>query len=60
MKTEGRTEVTGRRGRRYKRLMDDLKEKRGYWKLEVLARDSIVWRNSFERGYGPVVKRTKR
>jgi hypothetical protein len=27
---EGRIEVTGRRGRRCKQLLDDLKEKRGY------------------------------
>jgi hypothetical protein len=30
---KGRTDVTGRRGRRLKQLLDDLKEKRGYWKL---------------------------
>ena len=28
-KTEGRTAMTGRRGRRSKKLLDDLKEKRG-------------------------------
>jgi hypothetical protein len=27
-------EVTLRRGRRRKKLLDDLKEKRGYWKLK--------------------------
>jgi hypothetical protein len=31
-KIEGRIEVTGRQGRRRKQLLDDLKEKRGYWK----------------------------
>jgi hypothetical protein len=32
--------VVGRRGRRRKQLLDDLKEKKGYWKLkeETLAR----------------------
>jgi hypothetical protein len=60
MKTEGRIEVTGRRGRRYKRLIDDFKEKRGYWKLEVGARDRTVWRNCFEKGCGPVVRQTKK
>jgi len=30
----GRTKVTGRRGRRLKQLLDDLKEKRGYWNLK--------------------------
>jgi hypothetical protein len=29
-KKEGEIEVTGRRGRRRKQLLDDLKEKRGY------------------------------
>ena len=33
-KVEGRTEVTGRRGRRSNQLLDDLKEKRGCWKLK--------------------------
>jgi hypothetical protein len=33
-KTEGRIEVTGRRGRRRKQLLDDLKERREFWKLE--------------------------
>jgi hypothetical protein len=32
-KIEGRTEVTGKGGRRHQ-LLDDLKEKRGYWKLK--------------------------
>jgi hypothetical protein len=31
-KIEGRLEVTGRRLRRSKQLMGDLKEKTGYWK----------------------------
>ena len=30
-KLEGRIEMTGRRGRRRKQLLDDLKEKRRYW-----------------------------
>jgi hypothetical protein len=30
---QGKIEVTGRRERRYKLLLDDLEEKRGYWKL---------------------------
>jgi hypothetical protein len=29
--------VTERRGRRRKQLLDDLKEKRGYWKLKEKA-----------------------
>jgi hypothetical protein len=33
-KIEGRMEVTGIRVRKRKKLLDDLKEKRGYWKLK--------------------------
>jgi hypothetical protein len=34
---EGKMKVTGRRGRRLKQLLDDLKEKRGNWKLKEEA-----------------------
>jgi hypothetical protein len=57
-KLEGRKEVTGRRGRRHKQLLDDLKEKRRYWKLQEEALDRTVWRTHFGRGYGPVVRQT--
>ena len=40
---EIRLEVTGRRGRRRKQLQDDLKEKRGYWKLKQEALDRTLW-----------------
>jgi hypothetical protein len=33
-KLQGRIEMTGRRRRRGKQLLDDLKEKRRYWKLK--------------------------
>jgi hypothetical protein len=33
VKIRGKIEVTGRRGRRYKQPLDDLKNKRRYWKL---------------------------
>jgi hypothetical protein len=33
-KIEGWIEMTGRGGRRCKQLLDDLKEKRRYWKLK--------------------------
>jgi hypothetical protein len=57
-KLEGRIEVTGRRGRRRRQLLDDLKEKRRYWKLKEEALDRIVWRTRFGRGYGPVLRQT--
>jgi hypothetical protein len=57
-KLEGRIEMMGRRGRRCKQLLDDLKEKRIYWKLQEEALDCTVWRTLFGRGYGPVVRQT--
>ena len=38
-KIEGRIEVTGRRGRRRKQVLDDLQKNRGYWKLKEDAFD---------------------
>jgi hypothetical protein len=38
-KLEGRIEMTGRRGRRRKQLLDDLKEKIRYWKFKEEALD---------------------
>jgi hypothetical protein len=55
---EGRIEMTGRRGRRCKQLLDDLKEKRRYWKLKEEALDHTLCRTRFGRGYGPVVRQT--
>jgi hypothetical protein len=43
-KIEGRIEVMGRRGRRRKQLLDDLKEKTGYRKLKDKALDRTLWR----------------
>jgi hypothetical protein len=57
-KLEGRIVMTGRRGRRRKQLLDDLKEKKIYWKLKEEALDRTLWRTRFGRGYGPVVRQT--
>jgi hypothetical protein len=57
-KIEGRIDVTVRRGRRREQLLDDLKEKRGYWKLKEGAPDRTVCRTRFGRGYGLVAKQT--
>jgi len=46
-KVEGWIEVTGRRGRRRKELLYNIKEKRGYWKLKKDALDLTVWRSRF-------------
>jgi hypothetical protein len=50
--------VTGRRGRRHGKLLDDLKERRGYSHVKEEALDRIMWRARFGRGFGPVVKQT--
>jgi hypothetical protein len=57
-KLEGRIEMTGRRRRKRKQLLDDLKEKRRYWKLKEEALDGTLWRTHFGRGYGSVVRQT--
>jgi hypothetical protein len=46
-------ELTGRRGRRRRKLMDDLKS-RGYSHLKAEAQDRTMWRARFRRGFGPV------
>jgi hypothetical protein len=58
-KMEGWIEVSGRRGRRCKQLLDDLKEKRGYGKLKEEALDRTMCRTRFGRRYGHVVRQTK-
>jgi hypothetical protein len=58
-KLEGRIEMTGRRRRKRKQLLDDLKEKRSYCKLKEEALDRTLWRTGFGKGYGPVVRKTK-
>jgi hypothetical protein len=57
-KIEGRIEVTGRRGRRCRELLDHFKERRGYCKLKEEALDRTLWRTRFGRGCGPNVRQT--
>jgi hypothetical protein len=54
-KIKGQKEVTRRRGRRRKKLLDYLGDRRGYSHLKEEALDRIKWRNRFGRGCGPVV-----
>ena len=51
-------EVAGRRGRRRKQLLDDLKETGVYRRLKEEAPGRTMWRTGFGRGYGPVVRQT--
>ena len=55
-KIKGEMEVTRRRGRRRKKLLDDLKDRRGYPHLKEDALDRTMLRNSFGGGFGPVVR----
>ena len=55
-KIKGGIEVTGRRGRRCRELLDVIKERRGYSPLMEEALDRTIRRARFGRGYGPVVR----
>ena len=53
---KGEMEVARRRGIRRKKLLDDLKDRRGYSHLKEEALDRTMWRNHFRGGFGPVVR----
>ena len=55
-KIKGEMAVARRRGRRRKKLLDDLKDRRGYSHLKEEALDGTMWRNHFGGGFGPVVR----
>ena len=50
--------MTGRQGRKRRKLLDDLKERRGYSHLKEEALDRTMWRARFGRGFGSVVRQT--
>ena len=50
-KIKGGIEVTGRQGRRCRKLLDDLKERRGWCNLKEEALDRTMWRARFGRGF---------
>ena len=58
VKIKGGILVTGSRGRKRRKLLDDLKERRGYSQLKEEALDRTMWRARFGRGFGPVVRQT--
>jgi hypothetical protein len=47
-----------RRRRRHRKLLDDLKERRGYSHLKDEALVRSVWRAGFGRGFGTLVRQT--
>ena len=55
-KIKEETEVTRRRGRRRKKLLDDLKDRRGYSYLKEEALDHTMWKNRFGGGFRPVIR----
>jgi hypothetical protein len=54
-KIQAEIEETGRQGRRRTKLLDDLKERRGYFHLKEEALGGTTLRARFGRGFGPVV-----
>jgi hypothetical protein len=59
-KIEGIIDVTWRRGRRSKQLLDDFREKTDYWKLIRGRTISSSVDNSLWKAYGLVVMNTKK
>ena len=55
-KIKGEMEVARRRGRRRKKLLDDLKDRRGYSHLKEEALVRSVWRHRFAGSFGPVAR----
>jgi len=50
--------VTGRQGRRRRKLLDDVKEGRVYSHLKEEVLDRTMWRARFGRGSGHVVRQS--
>jgi hypothetical protein len=55
---EREIEVTGRRGKICKQLLEDLKGPRKYWKLKEEAQDCTAWRTCCGRVHGLFVRQT--
>jgi len=55
-KIKGEMEVARRRGTRHKKLLDDLKDRRGYSHLKEEALDCTMWRHHLGGGFGPVIR----
>ena len=55
-KIKGEIEVTRRQRRRRKKLLDDLKDRRGFSHSKEEALDRNMWRDRFGRGFEPVVR----
>jgi len=53
---KGDMEVESRRWKRRKKLLDELKDRRGYSHLKEKALDRTMWRHRFGGSFGPVVR----
>ena len=51
-KIKGEIQVTGSRGRRRRKLLNDLTDRRGYYHLKEEALDRTKWTVRFGRGFG--------
>jgi len=58
LKKRKKKEVTGRWGRRLKQILDDLEERRGYWKLKEETLYRTLLRTCFGSGYRLAVGQT--
>jgi hypothetical protein len=58
IKEKVKKEVKGRRGRRPKKLVDDVKDRIEYFKFAEKALYRPLWRTGFGRGYGPLIWQT--
>jgi hypothetical protein len=56
--TEGRIQGGIEVTRRRRKLLDDLKERRGYSHLKEEALDHTIWGARFGRGFGSVIRQT--
>jgi hypothetical protein len=57
---EREIEWTGKRERRCRQLLDDLKNNRRYCNMKNEHLHSIVWRTRFGRGHDPVSRHNKK
>jgi len=57
-KVEGKIQVKEKGVTRCMQLVDDLKEMKGYKKLNQEAHDPVLWITCFGRSYEPVIRHT--
>jgi hypothetical protein len=55
---QGRDRNDRKTRKKRRKLLDDLKESKGYSQLKEEGLDRTMWRASFGRGCGPVVRQT--